>query len=67
MFVTLFAGYKIDETLIVTVETMDDAKNVSSPCVVIYSSVSSHRGLSHFQNLLFIAIDITLYLKGKRI
>ena len=40
LFVTLFAGHKIDKTLIVTVRTMFNLKSFSSHCAAKYSSVS---------------------------
>ena len=40
LFVTLFAGLKIDKTLIVTVQTMVNLKSVSIHCAIKYRSVS---------------------------
>ena len=40
LFVTLLAGHKIDETLIVTMHTMVNLKVVSNHCATKYRSVS---------------------------
>ena len=63
LFVTLFAGRKIDKTLIVTVQTMVNLKSVSSHCATKYRTVSycklHIKVYGILRNLLFFAMDIT--------
>ena len=65
LFVVLFSGHKINNTLIFTVQTIVNLKNASSYCAAKYSSVSYiianfDNGVNHIlRNLVFFAMDIT--------
>lgn len=61
LFVTLFAGQKMDKILIVTVQTTVNLKSVSSHCTAKYSSVSYI--VANFTSLLTIFWGTYFYLQ----
>ena len=67
LFITLFAGHKIDKTLIIiTVQTMFNLKSVSAVTVLLNVDMSvtllqtSHRCLPHFEESTFLSNGYSL-------